>query len=184
MTVHLSPRLALPASKKKTDAHVPGQCGNQGLLKITSTTRAALLQAPHTRNTPLTPAIPIGSIARVLVSSVLSLPKRKVMAFASWIRCVFRPNLRASIRSHFSRVPCPVKKRYHPVSITRLAKCYLTRCGLLRSRQTMTSSPLHPSLGTCFPLFKHSRAQCPSSRQRRQRVREISSLILSLSSTR
>ena len=46
-TVHLSPRLALPASQK-TDAHVPGQCGNQGLLNISSTTRAALSQAPHT----------------------------------------------------------------------------------------------------------------------------------------
>ena len=42
-------------------------------------------KAPHTH------AIPTGSIASVLVSSVSSLPKQKVMAFASWIRCVFRP---------------------------------------------------------------------------------------------
>ena len=45
----------------------------------------------YTSNTPLTPAIPTGNIARVLFSSVSSLPRRKVMAFASWIRCVFRP---------------------------------------------------------------------------------------------
>ena len=52
----------------------------------------------YTRNTPMTPAISTGCIARVLVSSVSSLPKRKVMAFASWIRCVFRPIfVRASV---------------------------------------------------------------------------------------
>ena len=58
----------------------------------------------YTRSAPLTPALPTGSIARVLVSSVSSLPKRNVMAFASWFRCVLRPHLRVSICSHFSRV--------------------------------------------------------------------------------
>ena len=72
-----------------------------------------------TRSIPLTPAIPTGSMARVLVSSVFSLPRRKVMAFSSWTLCVLRPDLRVSIRSHFSRVLCPIKKREHPVSITR-----------------------------------------------------------------
>ena len=74
----------------------------------------------YTRNTPLTPAIPTGNFARVLVSSISSLPKRKVMAFASWIRCVLRLHFRVSICSHFSRVACPIKKREHPVSITPL----------------------------------------------------------------
>ena len=57
-------------------------------------------------------------MARVLISSVSLLPKRKVLAFASWIRCVLRPHLRVSIRSHFSRVLCPIRKREHPMSIT------------------------------------------------------------------
>ena len=119
-TVHLSPWLALPASQL-TDAHVPGQRGNQGLQKNSFDNKSgALPGTTYTRNTPLTLANPTGSTARDLVSSVSSLPKRKVMAFASWIRCVFRPHFRASIRSHFSRVPCPIKKREHPVSITSL----------------------------------------------------------------
>ena len=73
-----------------------------------------------TRSTPLTPAIPTGSMAGVLVSSVSSLPKRKVLAFSSWILCVLRPHLRVSICSHFSRVFCPIRKREHPVSTTPL----------------------------------------------------------------
>ena len=92
----------------------------------------------YTRSTPLTPAIPTGSIARVLVSSVSSLPKRNVMAFGSWIRCVLRLHLRVCVCSNFSRVFCPIRKREHPVSI-----CSLTCCGLTRSRQRMMSSPLH-----------------------------------------
>ena len=71
----------------------------------------------YTRSAPLTPAIPTGSLARVLVSSVSSLPKRQVMAFSSWTLCVLRPHLRVSIRSHFSRVLCPIRKREHPVSV-------------------------------------------------------------------
>ena len=38
----------------------------------------------RTRSAAMTPAIPTGSMARVLVSSVSSLPKRQVMAFSSW----------------------------------------------------------------------------------------------------
>ena len=72
-----------------------------------------------TRSIPLTPAFPTVSMARVLVSSVFSLPRRKVMAFSRWTLCVLRPDLCVSIRSHFSRVLCPIKKREHPVSITR-----------------------------------------------------------------
>ena len=40
------------------------------------------------------------------------------MAFSSWTLCVLRHHLRVSIRSHFSRVRCPIKKREHPVTIT------------------------------------------------------------------
>ena len=50
---------------------------------------------------------------------IFSLPRRKVMAFSSWTLCVLRPDLRVSILSHFSRVFCPIRKREHPVSITR-----------------------------------------------------------------
>ena len=75
----------------------------------------------YTRNIPLTPAIPTGSITRVQVSRVSSLPKRKVMVLASWIRCVLRSHLLVSICSHLSRVLCPIRKREHPVSITPFA---------------------------------------------------------------
>ena len=117
-TVCLSPLFALPTSQR-TGARDPDQCCNRGLFKILSTAGAALPPSTtYTRNTSLTPAIPTGNIARILVSSVPSLPKRKVMAFASCIRCILRPHLRVSICSHFSRVFCPIKKREHPVSIT------------------------------------------------------------------
>ena len=52
----------------------------------------------------LSPAIPTGSIARFLVFSVSSLPKRKVMAFASWICCVLRHHLRVKHLFPFVRV--------------------------------------------------------------------------------
>ena len=58
----------------------------------------------YTHSIPLTPAIPTGSMTRVLVSSVSSSPKRKVMAFLSWTLCELRPHLRVSIRSFFSGV--------------------------------------------------------------------------------
>ena len=119
-TVCLSPLFALPTSQR-TGARDPDQCGNRGLFKNSFDNKSgAPPGTTYTRNTPLTPAIPTGSIARVLVSSVSSLPKRKVMAFASWIRCVLRPHLRGSICSHFSKVFCPIRKREHPVSITPL----------------------------------------------------------------
>ena len=95
-----------------------------------------------TRSTPLTPAIPTGRKARVLVSSVSSLPKRNVMAFASWIRCVLRHHLLVSICSHFRE--CFVQSG--SVSIlyqSHLCQCSLTCCGLTRSRQRKMSSPLH-----------------------------------------
>ena len=81
-TVCLSPLFALPTSQR-TGARDPDQCGNRGLLKILSTAGAALSPGTtYTRSTPLTPAIPTGSKARVLVSTVSSWPKRNVMAFA------------------------------------------------------------------------------------------------------
>ena len=78
------PQLALPISQR-TDVHDPDLCDNRGLSRICSTTRAVVLQAPCTRSTPLTPAIPPGSTAIVLVSSVSTLPKQKVMAFSSLV---------------------------------------------------------------------------------------------------
>ena len=117
-TVCLSPLVALPTSQR-TGARDPDQCGNRGLLKKSFDNKSgAPPGTTSTRSTPLTPAFPTGSMARVLVSSVSSLPKRKVTAFASWTLCVLRPHLRVSIRSHFSRALCPIRKREHPGSIT------------------------------------------------------------------
>ena len=99
----------------------------------------ALPSTTYTRSTPLTRAIPTRSIARVLVSSVSSFPKRNVMAFASWIRCVLRPHLRVSICSHFRE--CFVQSG--SVSIlyqSPLCQCSLTCCGLTRHHSL--SSPL------------------------------------------
>ena len=78
VTVRLLPQLALPVSQR-TDVHVPGQCGSRGLSGIFLRQQERCTTC--TRSTPLTPAIPTGSIARVLVSSVSSSPKRMVMAF-------------------------------------------------------------------------------------------------------
>ena len=117
VTVRLSPQLALPVSQR-TDDHVPDECGSRGPSGIPMTTSGALPGTTCTRSTPLTPAIPTGNMARVLVSSVSSLPKRKVLAFLSGTLCVLRLHLRVSICSRISRVFCPIRKRQHLVSIT------------------------------------------------------------------
>ena len=135
-TVCLSPLFALPTSQR-TGARDPDQCGNRGLLKILSTAGAALPQVPHTIL-----AIPTGSIARVLVSSVSPLPKRKVTASANWIRCVLRPHLRVSICSHFRECFVQSGSASIPCQLF-FCQCSLTCCGLSRSRQRMMSSPLH-----------------------------------------
>ena len=136
VTVRLSPQLATPVSQR-TDDHVPGQCGSRGLSGIHSITPGTT----YTRSTPLTPAIPTGSVARVLVSSVSSLPKRKVMAVSGWTHCVLRPHLRVSICSHFSRVLCTIRKREHPQSL--LSRCNLGCSDLLRNRRRRMFSLLH-----------------------------------------
>ena len=118
VTVRLSPQLALPVSQRTAD-HVPDKCGSRGPSGILFDNKSGAPPGTTcTRSTPWTPAIPTGSMARVLVSSVSSLPNRKVLAFLSWILCVLRHHLRVSICSHFSRVFCPIRKREHPVSIT------------------------------------------------------------------
>ena len=119
-TVCLPPLFALPTSQR-TGARDPDLMWQPRSLKNSFESKSgAPPGTSYTGNTPLTPAIPTGRIARVLVSIVSSLPKRKVMAFASWIRCELRPHLRVSICFHFSRVFCPISKREHPVSITPL----------------------------------------------------------------
>ena len=118
-TVRLPPQLALPVSLR-TDVHVPGQCGSRGLSGISSTTRAVLHQPPHGHTVFRWPQqFQQGVCPESWFPKICSLPRRKVMTFSSWTLCVLRPDLRVSIRSNFSRVFCPVRKREHPVSITR-----------------------------------------------------------------
>ena len=142
-TVHLSPRLALQASQK-TNAHVPGQCGNQCLFKIPSTTRAALSPGTtYTRNTPVTPAIQTGNVARVLVSSVSSLPKRKVAWPSQGGSAVCSDTIFVGAYVPTSQEYL-VQSRNESILCQSLpCQCTLTCCGLLRSRQRMMSSPLH-----------------------------------------
>ena len=65
VTVRLSPQLALPVSQR-TDDHVPDQCVS--LRNSFDNKSGAPPGTTSTRSTPLTPAIPTGSMARVLVS--------------------------------------------------------------------------------------------------------------------
>ena len=152
-TVCLSPLSALQTSQR-TGARDPDQCGTRSLLRILSTERRSPKYHIHKQysNDSCISNIPKGWIARVLVSNVSSLPKRKVMAFASWIPCVLTLHLRVSICSHFSSVLA---------SQSPLCHCSLTCCGLSRSGQRMMSSPLHHLSGH---LFSCDRAcSCPMS---------------------
>ena len=117
VTVRLSPQLA---------HHVPDQCGSRGPLRSSFDNKSGAPPCTTcTRSTPLTPAIPTGSMARVLVSSVSSSPKRKVLTFWSWTLCALKPHLRVSSCSHFSRVVC------QSGSVSILCQSHLSQCSLV-----------------------------------------------------
>ena len=95
------------------------------------------------------------SIARVLVFSVSSLPKRKVMAFASWICCVLRHHLRVKHLFPFFECSCPIRKREQNViklaQVLMLADLTCTvflsqRVDKMTSNHTCQSSQNHPGL--------------------------------------
>ena len=95
------------------------QYGNRGLSNIHSTNKSGAPPGTTcTRSTPLTPAIPTRSMAIVLVSSVSSLLKRKVMALSSLIFCVLTPPLFCEHLFPFLQSFWSIKKREQLVSIT------------------------------------------------------------------
>ena len=111
VTVCLSSQLTLPFSQRTDDHDKSG----------------APPSTTCTRSTPLTPAIPTGSMARVLLSSVSSLPKRKVMAFSSWILCVFRLHLCVSIVLNFR------ENAGQSRSVSILCQFHFSQCSLVCS---------------------------------------------------
>ena len=135
------------------------------------------------RSTPINPAISTGSMAKVLVSSVSSLPKRKVLAFLSWTLCTQGPSSCEHL-SPLLRECCVQSGSLSILCQSHLSQCSLVCSDLLRNRQRRMFSTSSLSVSIGFPLFGHSRAQCPFSRQMRQPVREIISLMLSRPSTR
>ena len=149
--------------------NVAAEVSQEAVLAPPGTTR--------TRSTPLTPAIPTGSMARVLVFQCLLVTNTESHGL---LELDPRAQTPSSCEHPFPLREYSVQSRSVSILCQSLpSQRNLACCELLQRRQRIMFSPLHRLWAPVFLLLGHSRAQCLLSRQVQQRVREINSLMLS-----
>ena len=128
VTVCLSPRPEHPASERTND-HDPDECGSRDVSGIPFDSMSGAPPATTwTRHTTLTRAMTTGS-GQSAGSQCLIVAQTECHGSLKF-RLLYAqtPHFSTSIRSHFCRVFCPIKKREHQVSTTPCPTWY----GVLR----------------------------------------------------